>query len=69
MTRKNYVAIAAALARTRPWDGPLTPELAMDAPERRWFEQWRVTRDAIIGVLQHDNPAFDRVRFIQATEA
>jgi hypothetical protein len=68
MTRKDYVAIAAALARTRP-----DPQVSPDG-QNTFFDgikgrQWAVTRDAIIGALQADNPRFDRVRFVRATEA
>jgi len=68
MTRKDYEAIAAALARTRP--GIVQSGAPADFfPKGRLFAQWLVTRDALIGVLAADNPRFDRPRFIRATEA
>lgn len=72
MTRKDYIELAAALARTRPNGRQITPEDEADEQEnatsRAYMAQWRVTRDAIMGVLQADNERFDRIRFIRATE-
>lgn len=65
MTRKDYVALADAFARTRP--NPLTVDVGKPAITLR--AQWNVTRDAVASVLQADNPRFDRARFIRATEA
>ena len=65
MTRKDYIVIAEALARVRPHisrSGLIGLEAAII------LRQWLVTRDAIMGTLQRDNPGFDRVRFINATE-
>lgn len=61
MTRQDYIIIAAALARTRP----ALPPVFRETPQAR---QWLVTRDAVIGALRADNPRFDRVRFVRATE-
>lgn len=58
MTRKDYVAIAAALASVRP---PfLNPPNA--ETENVWIDCCRVVGD----VFAADNPNFDRVRFVQA---
>lgn len=66
MTRKHYIALAAALARTRPeeWNSTDPSSPFMDGLSA----EWRVTRDAIASVLQADNPNFDRARFYAATE-
>jgi hypothetical protein len=65
MSRKDYVIIAAALARTRPDDDLARFRTGFGTNGR----QWLVTRDAIMGALQADNANFDRPRFIRATEA
>jgi len=63
VTRKHYVAIAAALAATRP----IPNGRDIHAPAH--FVQWLCDRGVIIGVLAADNPRFDPARFIKATEA
>lgn len=68
MTRKHYRAIAAALALVRPADAREFPQ-SSNEPPRFMRNQWLVDRDAIANVLADDNPAFDRARFIRATEA
>lgn len=63
MTRKHYIAFAAALRATRPnrlLDGASKYTTAM----RQWFSD----RDAIADVLQADNGEFDRERFNRASE-
>ena len=58
MTRKDYIAIADALAQTRPVED-LSPD--------QW-DQWDNDRATIAVVLSADNPRFDRERFYTATE-
>lgn len=56
MTRKDYVAIAAALAKEKPgtnWD-------------RNKMVQWELDTVAIADVFARDNPRFDRQRFLSA---
>lgn len=76
MTRKDYTAIAAALARTRPTEEDYTTHsyygnnsmhdgISYGAASR----QWMAVRSAIADTLAADNPRFDRVRFVIATEA
>jgi hypothetical protein len=69
MTRKDYVGLADAFARTRPERPEHPAETPLDGLRNGWREQWLVTRDAVASVLQYDNPRFDRARFIRATEA
>jgi hypothetical protein len=76
MTRKDYGTIAGALARVRPSnldtiaDHELAAGRGFSGPLdlHSLARQWLVTRDAIAGALQADNPRFDRVRFFAATE-
>lgn len=69
MTRRDYVALAGALASVRPdpvvseWNGTVNTFTDQIARER-----WTRTRDAIADVLRADNPRFDRERFNAATE-
>ena len=67
MTRKDYTLLASALAKSRP----LIPR--WDAQHRNTqqaaFQTWHETRECIMEVLQANNPAFNRERFIAATEA
>ena len=69
MTAKDYRALAAALARTRPdpkvyqWEG--VTNTVTDGISRGL---WDRTRDAIADALAADNPRFDRSRFVTATE-
>ena len=55
MTRKDYIALAAAFAN-------------VETPAGDGSTAWRATRDAIEKVLEYDSPkTFDRARFIAAT--
>lgn len=54
MTRKDYVALAAAFA---------TVETHSDVQD----DTWNALRDAVSEVLEVDNPRFDRGRFNAAT--
>jgi hypothetical protein len=58
MTRKHFIALAAALAAHRPDNGT-----------GRDMRLWREQRDAIADVLYASNGRFDRGRFERATEA
>lgn len=60
MTRKDYVAIAAALASVDPldWPGDLGQRVARNAI--------RYCAEAIADVMARDNPRFDRERFLKA---
>lgn len=64
MTKKHFIALAAALAQERP-----TP---MGGDEEAFWEEavgtWARTRNAIADVCARFNPNFDRDRFVAATE-
>lgn len=77
MTRKDYIALAAALASTRPdierepfathsavGDNTFTNHITFEAAS----DAWTATRDAIADALDADNPDFNRKRFNAATE-
>jgi len=68
MTRKDYVVIADAFALTRPVDRGVLPQ-SSDKPERILRNQWLVDREYVANAFADDNPAFDRLRFYEATEA
>jgi len=55
MSQKDYKAIAAAFASTRPFN--------VDTPQ---FLQWQKDVDAIARVFAADNPRFSWSRFIDA---
>jgi hypothetical protein len=57
MSRKHYVALAAALASNRPLEG-----------QPQAVEQWTTDCKRIADALASDNPRFDRDRFIGACE-
>ena len=76
MTRKHYIALAKALASTRPslddytttsavGNNTFVNHITFDAARA----QWRATRDALSFALATTNPLFDRERFVAATEA
>lgn len=58
MTEKDYIKLAAALARIKPH--------ATYVGSAMYF--WGETVEAIARVLEADNPRFDRQRFYAATE-
>lgn len=62
MSRKDYVAIAAAIRNT--YDSYNTEEWADDG----WSERTaiRLVAEAIADELAYDNPSFDRQRFLAA---
>ncbi len=73
MTRKDYVALAAALAQTRPTEEDYTRHSAVG--NNTMFDgishgaalvAWTTTRDSIADTLRADNPRFDRSRFLTA---
>jgi hypothetical protein len=57
MSRKDFIALARALASTRP-----------PATIIREYSQWMEDRRAILSALRV-NPRFDAGRFVLATEA
>lgn len=58
MTKKDYIALAAALRAQRPEDVELT---AYDT-----MTQWQTDIRAVAHVLARDNPAFAMARFLKA---
>lgn len=54
MTRKDYVAIAAAI-HNAPWSDSMTAEATITA-----------IAENIAEVMSRDNPRFDRERFLKA---
>lgn len=65
MTRKDYIAIAAALSLERP---ALTLEQYAMAPDwdRGTFDEWNTIVLRFAGMLAADNPRFDRAKFLTA---
>lgn len=63
MTRKDYVVLATALAKTRPLNIQTAP---LDSPA---IKQWGEDVRFIAAALAQDNPRFDRQRFIDACHA
>jgi len=61
MTRKDYVAIAAALKGAR-----LEGHGLNSASTRYISEQWALCVGHVAGVMANDNPRFDRARFLAA---
>jgi len=55
MTKKDYIALAAALREERP-----SPD------EKQKLMGWTAAVNAISRVLQRDNPQFSSLRFIRA---
>ena len=55
MTRKDYVAIAAAMARVIPLDN-----------DRGSYRVWEATVCSLADYLATTNPRFDRERFLKA---
>lgn len=76
MTRKDYVALAAALNTTRPlnmvtadqWtaEGATGLAAAAGAYDLGRTSQWVNTVQEVADMLAADNPRFDRNRFIAA---
>jgi hypothetical protein len=63
MTRKDYVALAAALAKSRP-------DMGEDGScDRYGYEVWYHAFELIADALEQDNPRFDRLRFAYAAAA
>jgi hypothetical protein len=56
MTRKDYTALAAALANVRPIHGE----------DARFHAQFNLDAHAVADVLAADNARFDRARFLAA---
>lgn len=69
MTRKDYVALASALAYTRPerTDGSETP--VSETAWIYWMSQWETDVESIVMALKADNSRFDAERFWQACRA
>jgi len=55
MSRKDYEALAAALASVRP-----------SPAQHAQMLRWQLARNAIAKVLQDDNPSFEPWRFDKA---
>lgn len=58
MTRKDYEAIAAVLASTRP-----EPPVGLDA-----YDLWLDVRNGIADACAEDNPRFNRTTFFIACD-
>jgi hypothetical protein len=62
MSRKDYISIAAAFARQRPYLARRSTR-----EQRACFQVWRSLREELALHLRQ-NPDFDYARFIDATE-
>ena len=70
MTRKDYIAFAAALVKVRP--RPVVTEFEGQSntfTDYTKLRVWSDARGAIADVLCEDNDRFDWLRFYDATEA
>ncbi len=56
MTRKDYIAIAAAFNNVYKYDS------------KESYQTWYALRHRMIGVLSMDNPRFNEDKFKEATE-
>lgn len=63
MTRKNYIALAAAFNYSRPYIATRSTR-----QQRAQMQTWHEIRGKVMQVLAADNPRFDRQRFLEATE-
>ena len=63
MTRKDYVKLADAFARSRPDMGEA------GSADRYAYEVWYHAYELVADVLEADNPRFDRLRFAYAAAA
>lgn len=63
MTRKDYVAIAAAIKEARLAAGVVQ---ISNPPKGRAVDGVDRAANAVAWVLGHDNPRFDRERFLKA---
>ena len=61
MTRKHFVMLAAAIKEAQAYNPWPTPAEAQAAALMR-----RTVANNVASVLGHDNPAFDRERFLKA---
>ncbi len=68
MTKKDYVALAAAFVLTRPLDRNVLGQ-GSERVERSLRNQWISDRDAGANALAGDNPRLRYGTFIEATEA
>jgi hypothetical protein len=66
MTKKDYVRIAAALARNTPGFGSYSEHVAWGSASKPDVQAWSRIVTAIADVLAADNPRFDRARFYKA---
>ncbi len=62
MTRKDYVAIAATLSQTKPIASDYTDSSLYGIVHARWH----FVAVKMADMLAHDNPRFDRARFLAA---
>lgn len=67
MTKKQFIALAAALAEVRPDRGNAYAPASVKAKGAAAFAQWRATVDAVAATCaaQAKN-GFDRARFLAA---
>lgn len=63
MTRRDYIALAAALHSAKPVETDRTPACATAA-----WQAWIASVCAVSAALLQDNPRFDHERFIDACE-
>jgi len=68
MTRKDFEALAAALAKVRPLEANDTHEPEVITATFWRIHQWGECTLAVADVCESANPLFDRARFIKACE-
>ena len=61
MTKKDYMKLAQALKDSKPTDMQLQADNSNIA-----LHEWHIVINHVSLVLEHDNPRFDRDRFLAA---